>query len=123
MLRGPATRVATIIGVAEAVADGELRLDLETPAAEFRERLLALPGIGPWTADYLAMRVLGIPDILPSTISSSGRAPTALGLPGDRRGLAARGARWAPWRSYAALHLWRARPTRAGAACRPEAAA
>ena len=44
--------------------DGELRLDVETPAAELRERLLALPGIGPWTADYLAMRVLGNPDVL-----------------------------------------------------------
>ena len=64
VLRGPASRIATILRAADAVASGELRLDVETPAAELRERLLALPGIGPWTADYLAMRVLGNPDVL-----------------------------------------------------------
>jgi AraC family transcriptional regulator of adaptative response / DNA-3-methyladenine glycosylase II len=110
VLRGPATRIATIIRAAHALADGELRLDVETPSAELRERLLALPGIGPWTADYLAMRVLGNPDILLSSDLVVRQAAAALGLPGDARGLDARGARWAPWRSYATVHLWRARP-------------
>ena len=114
MLRGPATRIATILRAADAVASGELRLDVETPAAELRERLLALPGIGPWTADYLAMRVLGNPDILIATDLVVRQSAAALGLPADERGsLAERGARWAPWRSYATIHLWRARPASA----------
>ena len=112
VLRGPASRVNTIVGAAEAVVSGELRLDVETPAAELRERLLALPGIGPWTADYLAMRVLGNPDILLTSDLVVRQAAAHLGLATDERGLAARGAAWAPWRSYATLHLWRARPAR-----------
>lgn len=111
VLRGPATRIATILGAARAIAGGELRLDVETPAAELRQRLLALPGIGPWTADYLAMRVLANPDILLGTDLVVRQSAAALGLPADVRGLDARGAAWAPWRSYATVHLWRARPT------------
>jgi AraC family transcriptional regulator of adaptative response / DNA-3-methyladenine glycosylase II len=112
VLRGPASRVNTIIRTAEAVAAGELRVDVETPAAELRRRLLALPGIGPWTADYLAMRVLGNPDILLATDLVVRQAAQALGLPSDVRGLVARAEPWAPWRSYATVHLWRARPGR-----------
>lgn len=112
VLRGPASRIDTIVGAAEALVSGDLRVDVETPAAELRERLLALPGIGPWTADYLAMRVLGNPDILLTTDLVVRQAAAHLGLPADERGLAARGAVWAPWRSYATVHLWRARPVR-----------
>jgi AraC family transcriptional regulator of adaptative response / DNA-3-methyladenine glycosylase II len=110
VLRGPATRIATIVGVAEAIASGELRLDLGMPAAEFIARLTAMPGIGPWTAGYLAMRVLGNPDVLLATDLVMQQSAAALGLPSSARGLAGHGARWAPWRSYAGLHLWRARP-------------
>ncbi len=112
VLRGPAKRVAAIIRVADAVASGELRLELETPAAELRARLLALPGIGPWTADYLALRVLGSPDIFLESDLVIRRSAEALGLPGSPRALAERAAAAAPWRSYAALQLWRHRPTR-----------
>jgi AraC family transcriptional regulator of adaptative response / DNA-3-methyladenine glycosylase II len=110
VLRGPATRVSSILRVAHAVARGEVRIDLETPAAELRASLLALPGVGPWTAGYLAMRVLGNPDILLTSDLVVRRSAAALGLPGDDRGLAVRGEHWAPWRSYATVHLWRARP-------------
>ena len=110
VLRGPATRIATIVGVAEAIAGGELRLDLGMPAAEFIARLTATPGIGPWTAGYLAMRVLGNPDVLLASDLVMQQSAAALGLPASARGLAGHGARWAPWRSYAGLHLWRARP-------------
>ena len=109
VLRGPASRIRTIIGAAEAVASGELRIDVETPAAELRERLLSLPGIGPWTAGYLAMRALGNPDILLAGDLVVRRSAAALGLPADDPGLARRGEGWAPWRSYATVHLWRAR--------------
>jgi len=110
VLRGPATRVRSIISAAEAVTGGDLRLDVETPAAELREKLLALPGVGPWTADYLAMRVLGNPDILLSSDLVVRRSASALGLAADEPHLTERGAGWAPWRSYATVHLWRARP-------------
>lgn len=110
VLRGPASRVSTIVGAAEAIAGGFLRLDLGMPAAEFTAKLTALPGIGPWTAGYLAMRVLGNPDVLLATDLVMQQSAAALLIPSTARGLADHGARWAPWRSYAGLHLWRARP-------------
>lgn len=110
VLRGPATRVATIIGTAEAICRGDLVLDLGMPVGEFTGRLVSMPGIGPWTAGYVAMRVLGNPDLLLNTDLVILQSARALGLPGTARGLAEYGARWAPWRSYAGLHLWRARP-------------
>jgi AraC family transcriptional regulator of adaptative response / DNA-3-methyladenine glycosylase II len=85
------------------------------PLGDFRAALLAQRGIGPWTADYLAMRALGAPDVLPVDDLVIRQSATALGLPGDRNGLARHAQRWSPWRSYAALHLWRARPPRAAA--------
>lgn len=113
VLRGPASRIATIIGAAEAVASGDLRLDLGMPVDEFTTALTALPGIGPWTAGFMAMTVLGNPDVLLTTDLVILQSAAALGLPGSARPLAAHATRWAPWRSYAGLHLWRARPVAA----------
>lgn len=110
VLRGPASRVATILGAAEAIASGALALDVGMPADEFTAKLVALPGIGPWTAGYLAMRVLGNPDTMLSTDLVMLQSAAALGLPGTARGLTEHARRWAPWRSYAGLHLWGARP-------------
>jgi AraC family transcriptional regulator of adaptative response / DNA-3-methyladenine glycosylase II len=107
VLRGPASRVAAIIGVAEVIAAGDLPLDAATPVAELRAQLLALPGVGPWTAEYLAMRALGHPDAFPATDLVLAQSAAALGIDPSPR------PSWAPWRSYAALHLWRARPVRA----------
>ncbi len=105
VLRGPARRTATVVGLAAALADG-LALDAGRDPVEFRADLTALPGIGPWTAGYLAMRVLGDPDeLLPGDLAVR-RGATALGIPD----LDHHAARWAPWRSYAALHLWRVAP-------------
>jgi AraC family transcriptional regulator of adaptative response / DNA-3-methyladenine glycosylase II len=110
VLRGPASRVSSIVGVAEAIARGELSLDVGTPVDEFTAALVALPGVGPWTAGYLAMRVLGNPDILLTSDLVIVQSAAALGLPAKPRELDAYGERWAPWRSYASMHLWRARP-------------
>jgi AraC family transcriptional regulator of adaptative response / DNA-3-methyladenine glycosylase II len=107
VLRGPATRVAAIVRIAEGVAAGDLPLHAGTPVAELRERLLALPGVGPWTADYLAMRALGHPDAFPATDLVLMQSAAAHGIRPSPR------ASWAPWRSYAALHLWKARPAKA----------
>jgi AraC family transcriptional regulator of adaptative response / DNA-3-methyladenine glycosylase II len=111
VLRGPANRIAAIIGVAESIASGAVALDLGMPADDFMAQLTALPGIGEWTAGYLAMRVLGNPDVLLSTDLVLLQSAAAHGMPGTAKGLAVHGTRWAPWRSYAGMHLWRARPS------------
>ncbi len=105
-LRGPAARVESILGVARAIAGGSLRLDVGMPSDEFVAELTALPGIGPWTAGYLALRVLGNPDVLLSSDLVILGSAARLGLPRTPRSLAAHAGRWAPWRSYAGLHLW-----------------
>lgn len=108
VLRGPTARINAIIGVAEALATGALVLDVGESRAELEERLTALPGIGPWTAGYVAMRVLGNPDILLTSDLALRQGAAKLGLPADARALAIHGERWSPWRSYAGMHLWRA---------------
>ncbi|MGV8881339.1 MAG: AlkA N-terminal domain-containing protein [Rhodoglobus sp.] len=110
VLRGPASRIETIMGVAETLASGDLVLDVGMPSDEFMAKLTALPGIGPWTAGYLAMRVLGNPDILLSTDLVILQSAAAMGMPGTMKTLSAYSSRWAPWRSYAGMHLWRNRP-------------
>ncbi len=110
VLRGPESRISTIIGAATALANGDLALDLGMPVAEFTARLTALPGIGEWTAGYLAMRVLGNPDVMLTSDLVIRQSAEHLGMPSTARALASHAERWAPWRSYASMHLWRARP-------------
>lgn len=111
VLTGPARRIATVVGLATALAEGTLVLDPGRDPAQLRAELMALPGIGPWTAGYLAMRVLGDPDELLATDLAVRRGAAALGLPSDQDGLTVHSDRWKPWRSYAATHLWRAAVT------------
>nr|WP_255416779.1 AlkA N-terminal domain-containing protein [Cryobacterium sp. LW097] len=108
VLRGPAARIDTIIRVAAALAAGDLVLDVGETRDDLQARLTALPGIGPWTAGYVAMRVLGSPDILLTSDLALRQGADRLGLPATARDLAAHGSVWAPWRSYAGMHLWRA---------------
>jgi AraC family transcriptional regulator of adaptative response / DNA-3-methyladenine glycosylase II len=108
VLRGPAARINTIMRVAEELACGDLVLDVGESRAELSARLTALPGIGPWTAGYVAMRVLGSPDILLTSDLALRQGAERMGLPAKAADLAAHGNRWAPWRSYAGMHLWRA---------------
>ncbi|MDZ8274660.1 Ada metal-binding domain-containing protein [Microbacterium aquimaris] len=110
VLRGPAARIRAITGAAAALASGDLVLGPGDDGAEQRAALLARPGIGPWTADYVRMRVLGDPDVtLPGDVAvRSGAA--ALGIPSDPRGLTTWAERLAPWRSYLTAHLWAAAP-------------
>ena len=104
VLTGPARRTATVVGLAAALADGTLVLDAGRDPAALRADLIALPGIGPWTAGYLAIRVLGDPDELLTGDLAVRRGARPLGIDDLPR----HATRWAPWRSYAALHLWRA---------------
>jgi AraC family transcriptional regulator of adaptative response / DNA-3-methyladenine glycosylase II len=104
----PRSRAATVRRVAAAVAAGELDLAPGGDPADAVAALLALPGVGPWTAGYVAMRALGDRDAFPATDLVLRQGAAALGLPSDARGLTAHAARWSPWRAYAAQHLWAA---------------
>lgn len=118
VLRGPAARIRAITGAAAALADGTLPLTVGDDAVEQRRALIAMPGIGPWTADYVRMRVLGDPDVfLPGDVAVRAGA-AASGLPGEPVPLTAWSDRIAPWRSYLTAHLWRAAPVRPASARR-----
>lgn len=100
----PRARGRALTGFASAVASGDVVLDRSRPREEVRSGLLALPGIGPWTADYMAMRALGEPDTFLPTDIGVRRAATLLGRElGD---VLAASTDWRPWRSYALMHLW-----------------
>lgn len=102
----PRARGRTIVALGAAVAQRSLDLDVGADRDETVRALLALPGIGPWSADYVRMRALGDPDVLLPTDLGVRRAVERLGGSGDPATVAALGLRWRPWRSYALTHLW-----------------
>ena len=103
-------RAAALRALAAAVAAGDLSLDRGADREETARKLLALPGVGPWTAASVAMRALGDPDALPASDLGLRRAMERLGYPGDPRAITARAERWRPWRAYGAAHLWASTP-------------
>ncbi len=104
----PAGRGHTFQAVVGALVAGELDLSPGGDRERARAALDALPGIGPWTSEVIAMRALGDPDAFPVTDLGVRRGAEALGLPGGRSPLIARAERWRPWRAYAVQHLWAA---------------
>ncbi len=100
----PRSRGRALVALCRALADGTIPLDRSVDRDDVRARLLTLPGIGPWTADYVALRALGHPDVFLPTDLGVRNALRGLGEPVDR--LAEQAERWRPWRSYALLHLW-----------------
>jgi AraC family transcriptional regulator of adaptative response / DNA-3-methyladenine glycosylase II len=104
----PVARRQSIRALARAVAAGELDLEPGTDRDAATKRLMDLPGVGAWTAGYVAMRAIGDPDIFLPTDLAVRRGARALGLPDDPRALAEHAQRWRPWRSYALIRLWRA---------------
>ncbi len=101
----PGARARTIAGVAEAIASRNI--DLRDPdTAAVRSSLLAMPGLGPWTVDYVRMRGLGDPDAFPETDLILKQNAKRLGLPDNARALANYSRVWSPWRAYAAHHIW-----------------
>jgi len=102
----PGARRQTLRTLARAVAGGDLVLD-GTARMETIAGLKALPGIGDWTAQYVAMRALGDSDAFLPTDLGVRRGATSLGLPAEPKALAAHAERWRPWRSYAVIRLWR----------------
>ena len=99
-------QASTIRSLARAVAGGELSLDPGADRLNTRERLLAMPGIGDWTASYIAMRALRDPDAFPAGDLGLRHAALQLGLPDTSSALREHSLRWRPWRAYAAMHLW-----------------
>jgi AraC family transcriptional regulator, regulatory protein of adaptative response / DNA-3-methyladenine glycosylase II len=100
------SRAATLHALARAVLEG--RIDFAAPAEEVTAAMAALPGIGPWTAQYVALRALGEPDALPTgdlvlrRMAASGEKLLSV------RELEERARQWQPWRGYAVIQLWRA---------------
>ncbi|HZU22762.1 MAG TPA: AlkA N-terminal domain-containing protein, partial [Terriglobales bacterium] len=104
-------RIATLQNLARAVLEG--KIDFEGTAADICAALAALPGIGDWTAQYVALRALGEPDAFPASDlglrkMAGGKLQTL-----SAKELAAKAEAWRPWRGYAAMHLWRAAAERA----------
>jgi AraC family transcriptional regulator of adaptative response / DNA-3-methyladenine glycosylase II len=98
----PGARARTLVALAGAVLEGSVVLERGAPLEETRARLLALPGIGPWTADVIAMRALGAADAFPAGDLGVLRALGTKSI----RAAEARAEAWRPWRAYAAMHLW-----------------
>jgi AraC family transcriptional regulator of adaptative response / DNA-3-methyladenine glycosylase II len=99
-------RAAALRSFAGAVASGELDLGAFTGLDDAVERLTRLPGIGDWTAQYLAMRALGEPDAFPAGDLGVRQALAQGGTLPSEREVRARAERWRPWRAYAVLALW-----------------
>ena len=106
----PKTRAATLRSLARAVAEGRIDFGAGQKLDDFIERFTALPGIGPWTAQYVAMRALSQPDAFPAgdlvLQQVLGGATTGDGARLSERATAARAESWRPWRAYAVLQLW-----------------
>jgi AraC family transcriptional regulator of adaptative response / DNA-3-methyladenine glycosylase II len=99
-------RAATIRGLAQAVLDGRIAFRAEQSLAAFERDLVALPGIGPWTAHYIAMRALAQPDAFPAADLILRRAAGQDRILSTRE-LETLSEEWRPWRAYAVMLLWR----------------
>jgi len=100
-------RAATIRSVARALLDGHVNFRTEQPLDEFVARWVALPGIGEWTAHYMAMRALSHPDAFPAADLILRRAAAPDGDEFSTKALTSHAEAWRPWRAYAVIHLWR----------------
>jgi AraC family transcriptional regulator, regulatory protein of adaptative response / DNA-3-methyladenine glycosylase II len=102
----PRKRKKTLRQLAQRIASGALQLDTTVDLPRFVDALTAIPGIGDWTANYVAMRALGEPDAFPAAdlgilkaLQEGQHRPT-------EKAARARAESWRPWRAYAAIHLW-----------------
>ena len=102
VITGPRSRVEAVVGAAVAVADGTLDLGIGRDPVALHAELLRLRGIGPWTASYVVMRLAGDSDVLLASdlVVRQGAEVLGADLSATQR--------WAPYRSYATMHLWRA---------------
>jgi AraC family transcriptional regulator of adaptative response / DNA-3-methyladenine glycosylase II len=126
LLRGPRKRAEALRGAATSLAERTLDFGYGDDLSSLGAKLLPLAGVGPWTVGYLAMRVLGAPDVFLANDAAVRNGVMALERPGNGDLRAGPGAgagspdfrEVSPWRSYATMHLWRA-AAQAAAASRP----
>jgi AraC family transcriptional regulator of adaptative response / DNA-3-methyladenine glycosylase II len=104
----PGARRRALTGLIEALGSGRITIDRGGDPARIEAQLLALPGIGPWTVQTVAMRALGEDDAFLPTDLGVRLCAVALGLPGTPAALNRHSERWRPWRSYAVQYLWAA---------------
>ena len=100
-------RADTVRTVARALLDGRVDFKPERTLDDFVARWVALPGIGPWTAHYIALRALGHPDAFPADDLVLQRAVPNDGTRMTAKALTAQAEAWRPWRAYAVIQLWR----------------
>jgi AraC family transcriptional regulator, regulatory protein of adaptative response / DNA-3-methyladenine glycosylase II len=106
VLAMPVRRRATLRGLCAALRDGVVDLGPGADRERTRRELRALPGIGPWTVEYVAMRALGDPDAFPASDLGVLHGLRALGVEADAREAERRSQAWRPFRAYTVLHLW-----------------
>ena len=102
----PTARARALINASQQLADGNIVIDAGSDRDEISRQLEALPGIGPWTASYVALRALGDPDVFLPTDIGVRNALRLLGVESSARDAATLAESWRPWRSYALHHLW-----------------
>ncbi len=102
----PAARRATVLALAEALAEGRVAVGPGADWGAARAALARVPGVGPWTVEMIAMRSLGDPDAFPAGDLGVVKGAERVGLPRGRRALAAAAEAWRPWRAYATQYLW-----------------
>ncbi|GAA4220067.1 hypothetical protein GCM10023075_05280 [Streptosporangium album] len=102
----PQARRTTLTTLIAALAADEIDLGVGGDWHRARAQLSALPGLGPWTVETIAMRALGDPDAFILTDLGIRAAARELGLPVTPAALTRRAAAWRPWRAYAVQHLW-----------------
>jgi len=102
----PAARARTLTAIARAALAGRLRLDGYAPTDQIGADLVAIPGIGPWSAQYVSLRGFGEPDAFPESDLGIRKALDSLGYPRASKRRKTAVERLAPWRGYAALYLW-----------------
>jgi len=102
----PAARGRALINACEQLASGEIVIDAGSDRDEISRQLESLPGIGPWTASYIALRALGDPDVFLPTDIGVRNALCALGADSTPKAAERLAESWRPWRSYALHNLW-----------------
>lgn len=105
VLAGPRRRIETILTVNAALAANDVEVHVGADPTELSATLQEFAGVGPWTAGYVLMRVLGAPDVLLTGDVALRKGAANLGIPA---GLETHANKWRPWRSYAGMHLWSA---------------
>lgn len=111
----PGARAGALVRLAETYRREPRRFERSLSLDDTIGRLCALPGIGDWTAHYIAMRALGENDAFPAADAALRRVLAVDGVRPDARALRLRAEAWRPWRAYAVMHLWQADARASGA--------